>query len=74
MDDFDPSGVIPSLSANNLSILENQLTQEALMIRKIQHYSRQCQDSELKNLCSRLAERHKNHYNSLLSYLTSRSK
>ena len=56
-----PEEAFELLSSKNLSILEEQLSQEALMISKLRQYSRQCTDSELKNLCSSLAEKHKSH-------------
>jgi ferritin len=59
------------LSSKNLGILEEQLNQEYLMALKLTQYSKQCQDSELKNLCSRLARKHKDHYNTLLNYMLS---
>ena len=69
-----PPHGITQLSSKNLSILEEQLAQEATMVKKMRQYSRQCQDSELKNLCNRLAEKHKHHYNALFNYLKSHNK
>jgi uncharacterized membrane protein len=71
MEDFSPSEAIEPLSSKNLTILEEQLSQETLIILKLKQYSKQCQDSELKNLCSQLAEKHKNNYNTLLNYVVS---
>lgn len=73
MEDFYPSEAFETLSSKDLSILEEQLFQESLMISKLKQYSKQCRDSELKNLCSNLAEIHKNHYDALLSYVVPRS-
>ncbi|MDD3297362.1 MAG: hypothetical protein PHP19_00545 [Firmicutes bacterium] len=73
MEDFYPLEVFETLSSKNLSILEEQLSHEALIISKLRQYSRQCRDSELKNLCSNLAEKHKSHYDTLLNYVISRS-
>ena len=68
-----PEEAFEPLSSKNLSILEEQLSQESLMISKLRQYSRQCSDSELKNLCSSLAEKHKSHYEALLNYVVSHS-
>lgn len=64
----------PQLSSKNLSILEEQLVHESIMVKKLRQYSWQCQDSELKNLCNRLAEKHRHHYNKLFNYLNSHNK
>jgi hypothetical protein len=71
MQSFTTPASVDQLSSRNLSILEDQLAQESIMVLKLRQYSRQCQDSELKNLCNRLAEKHRNHYNSLLNYINS---
>jgi ferritin len=71
MQDFTTIADREQLSSKNLGILEDQLNQEFLMAQKLTQYSKQCQDSELKNLCSRLAKKHKDHYNTLLSYMLS---
>lgn len=73
MEDISPSEVFEPLSSKDLSILEEQMSQEALMMLKLRQYSKKSQDSELKNLCSRLAEKHKNHYNALFNYVVSHS-
>lgn len=73
MENLYPEEAFEPLSSKNLSILEEQLHQESLMISKLRQYSRQCRDSELKNLCSSLAEKHKSHYETLLNYVISHS-
>jgi hypothetical protein len=74
MEILQPVEVFEPMSLKNLSILEEQLSRESLMISKLRQYSRQCRDPELKNLCSNLAQKHKNHYEALLSYIVSHSK
>jgi hypothetical protein len=59
------------LASKNLSILEDQLNQEALLVKKFQNYASQCQDTQLQNMCNQMASKHKNHYETLLSYLNS---
>lgn len=59
------------LDANNLKILEDQLSYEGLMNRKFATYAEYCTDTELKNLCQQAAQKHKQHYNELFNYLNS---
>jgi hypothetical protein len=73
MEVLQPMEVFEPISLKNLSILEEQLSRESLMISKLRQYSRQCMDPELKNLCSNLAEKHKNHYETLINYVLSHS-
>ncbi len=73
MEILQPMEVFEPMSLKNLSILEEQLSRESLMISKLRQYSRQCRDPELKNLCSSLAEKHKNHYETLINYVLSHS-
>lgn len=73
MENRHPFETFEPLSSKNLSILEEQLSRESLIVSKLKQYSRQCRDSELKNLCSSLAEKHKRHYETLLNYVVSHS-
>ena len=59
------------LDANNLKVLEDQLSHEAMMNKKFSNYAEHCTDSELKNLCQQASEKHKKHYDELLDYLNS---
>ncbi len=59
------------LDANNLKILEDQLSYESLMNRKFSTYAEYCTDTELKSLCQQAAQKHKQHYNELFNYLNS---
>ncbi|MBM7616035.1 hypothetical protein [Alkaliphilus hydrothermalis] len=59
------------LDANNLKILEDQLSHESLMNKKFSVYAQYCTDTQLKNLCQQAAQKHKAHYNELLNYLNS---
>ncbi len=59
------------LDANNLKILEDQLSYESLMNSKFSTYAEYCTDTELKNLCQQAAQKHKQHYNELFNYLNS---
>lgn len=54
-----------------LLIIEEQLNQEILLYKKYLHYANMCFDSELKNICYKGSEKHKQNYNRLLSYLES---
>lgn len=62
------------LTSKNLGILEDQLNYEALCQKKIALYANYCQDQNLKNVCQRTAQMHKQHFDSLLNYLNSHNK
>lgn len=59
------------LDASNLKVLEDQLNHESLMAKKFSNYANYCTDTELKNLCQKASQKHKEHYNELLNYLNS---
>ncbi len=62
------------LTSKNLTILEDQLNAEDLTIKKMEHYAQYAQDTQIKDICSRAAQLHKQHFNFLLSYLNSHNK
>ncbi|MBC2581581.1 hypothetical protein [Clostridium sp. DJ247] len=59
------------LEANNLKVLEDQISYEALMNKKCSEYASACSDANLKNLCNQASQVHKQNFNSLKSYLDS---
>ncbi len=61
--------IISTLDQPNLKVLENQLSYESILIKKYTQYSKLCEDTQLKNLCHRAAEIHKENYKILLNYL-----
>ncbi len=62
------------LTSKNFTILEDQLTHEALSNKKLSLYSNYCTDSNLKNLCQQAAQMHKRHFDTLFNYLKSENK
>ena len=59
------------LSSKDLSILEDQLTHEALANQKAAAYAESMQDPQLSALARTLASHHKNRYESLYNFLNS---
>lgn len=62
------------IASKNLTMLEDQLNYEALCNKKMSLYSTYCQDQNLKNVCQKAAQMHKQHFDQLLNYLNSHNK
>ncbi len=62
------------ISAKNLSILDDQLSKEALNCKKMNLYAGYCNDQQLKNVCQKAAQMHKKHFDMLYNYLSSHNK
>lgn len=62
------------LSSKNLTILEDMLNYESLYYKKLNLYSQSVNDPQLKDVCSRAAQLHKQHFDLLFNYLTSHNK
>lgn len=62
------------LTSKNLTILEDQLNTEALNYKKLEMYSQTCTDQQLKDVCNKAAQLHKQHFDVLLNYLNSHNK
>lgn len=58
-----------TLSAKELSAIEDQLSVEQVMIKKYQMYSQTCTDPQLKTKCEQIAAKHQNHYCRLMEQL-----
>lgn len=58
-----------NLTVKELTALEEQLTEEKLLVKKYQTYARECSDAELKAKCNQIADKHRQHFNTLLGYL-----
>lgn len=56
-----------SLSADELNLLEDQMVQEELMVRKYKMFAQICTDPQLKQKCEQIAARHQNHYKRMLN-------
>ena len=66
----NPSAV-KQLSSKNLTILEDEMNHEALLVHKYAQAAQACTDPQLGQLCTTIAEKHHSHYNALLDYLNS---
>ena len=71
MQNQNVGGQAPQLDSKNLSILEDQLKQEALCYAKCNQYAQTLTQADSKNLANRIAQTHKRHFDSLLNYLNS---
>lgn len=59
------------IEENNLRVIKDELSYEALMNKKYDLYSQYCTNPELKNLCQQGAATHKQNFNQLKSYIES---
>ena len=60
-----------NITAKELSVIEDQLNYEQLLIKKYKNYASMCQDAQLRTTCENLAAQHKTHYDTIMSYLGS---
>ncbi|MGF7059544.1 hypothetical protein [Brassicibacter mesophilus] len=59
------------IDCKTLHMLEDHLNQEFLLYKKCLNYGEKIYDSELKNICYNASQKHKENYQSILSYLHS---
>ncbi len=57
------------LSQKELAYLEDQLSAEQLTMKKMRFYAEQTTDPEIREQCQNLANKHQQHYNTLLKHL-----
>ena len=62
------------MDEKTLSLLEDLLQGEAIDTKKFEIYAKSCSDPGLKSLCRQGGKMHKSHFESLLGYLTARSR
>ena len=58
-----------TLTAKELSSLQDQLDYEKLLVKKYKAYACQLEDPQIKSKCEQIAGRHQSHYNRLLNQL-----
>ncbi len=58
-----------NLSTKELMALEEQLSFERLLVKKYRNYATDCQDAQLKAKCNQIADKHQQHFNTLMGYL-----
>lgn len=59
------------IESNNLKVIKDQLSAEALLNKKYNEYSQNCTDQAIKTLCTDAANVHKQNFTSLKTYLDS---
>lgn len=62
---------VPQISSKDLSMIEDQLSHEALAYKKCQAYAGYFMDTNAQNLANQLAQHHKQNFTNLLDYLNS---
>ena len=60
---------MPNLTQKELMALENSLNEEQLLVKKFRNYAMTAQDQQIKNAAEQLADRHKQHYETLMGHL-----
>lgn len=58
-----------TVTAKELSAIEDQLSGEKLLVTKCKAYGQMCDDPELKKTCETMAGKHQAHYDALLQFL-----
>ncbi|MDD2958200.1 MAG: hypothetical protein PHE06_11545 [Lachnospiraceae bacterium] len=57
------------LSEKELSLLNDSLSEEELLVKKYQLLAQQTQDKEMSSKFQQISQRHQGHYNTLYSLL-----
>ena len=60
---------MPNLTSKELTAIEDQLGMEQLLVKKFNSVASTTGDSELRTKCEKIAKKHEEHYNTLLSHL-----
>lgn len=58
-----------NISTKELSAIEDQLNYEQMLVSKYKTFANQCSDVTLKAKCNQIADRHQQHFNTLISFL-----
>ncbi|HBV86328.1 MAG: hypothetical protein HGJ98_00910 [Desulfosporosinus sp.] len=61
----------PELTAKNLTILNDQLGAEALLVHKFAQAAQAVQDQAISAQLTSMSQQHRKHYDTLLNYLNS---
>lgn len=59
-----------TITEKELSAIEDQLGNEQALITKFKAYSQMCSDQELKQKCDSIAQKHQNHFDRLMGFLS----
>lgn len=58
-----------NLTNKELIALEDQLGYEQVLTKKYRAFAFECQDAQLKAKCNQIADKHQQHFNTLMGYL-----
>lgn len=58
-----------NLTAKELSALEDTLNYEQMLVKKYRSYAQSASDPQIKACCSKLADKHKHHFDVLMGHL-----
>lgn len=58
-----------NLTTKELQAIDEQLSQEQILIKKYKMYAQSSSDPQLKTKCEQIAAQHQNHYTKLLNQL-----
>jgi len=61
----------PQIESKNLTILEDQATQEMIASKKCSEFANELTEPQSKGIAERLSNRHREHFNKLRDYLNS---
>lgn len=57
------------LTEKELTALEDQLNYEQQLVKKYKGYAALAQDPQIRDVCTQLAARHKQHFDTLMGHL-----
>jgi len=60
---------MPNLTQKELSAIEDSLNEEQLLVKKFRSYATAAEDPQIKTAAEQLANRHKQHYETLMGHL-----
>ncbi len=58
-----------NITSKELSALDDQLNYEETLVKKYRTFASTCQDPELQCKCEEIADKHQQHFNTLMGYL-----
>lgn len=58
-----------NLTSKELTGIEEQLSQEEVLVKKFKMYAQMSTDPQLQTKCQQIAAKHQNHYTKLLNQL-----
>ncbi len=58
-----------SLTDKELMAIDEQLAREQVLVKKYRVFAKDCQDAQLKAICNQIADKHQQHFNTLVGFL-----